>query len=367
MKMKNKGLWKGLIVMLAAAFVMLVIPVQKVSASELIKNGTEVLDWNASYSGGMYGDDEFYKYDFTINTSGKVAFTINVEDSGCLGTGIDDVVIYDEVGTKVYSTSIRKGISTVSAELLAGKYTLSLCAGFWTGCDFSFTSAFQPSGETKTEYAMAKNNEIGMATSYKLGKTIKAQFAENDSIDIYKAKVTKNQYLNLTLYSGVQDMNIKIVDTMGDRTIEEESIKAGTHKYKYFLPKGTYYISFTSELTGNYRFKTSVSAIPTTTVTKLKGQKEPYRNNSRQITVSYKKKSSASGYQIQVARDKKFKKGKKSIKVISGKGIVTGLKKGTYYVRIRPYVTVKKATGYYSWTSKDYYSGWSKAKAVKVK
>ena len=362
MKMKNKNLWKGLIVMLAAAFVMLVIPVQKVSASGIIKNGTEVLDWNASYSGGLEGYDEFYKYDFTINTSGKVAFTINV-----LGSGIDYVSIYDEVGTKVYGISIQEGISTVSAELLAGKYTLSLCAGICRSCDFSFTSEFLPSGETKTEYAMEKNNEIGMATSYKLGKTIKAQFAENDSIDIYKVKVTKNQYLNLTLYSGVQDMNIKIVDTVGDRTIEEKSIKAGTHKYKYFLPKGTYYISFTSGSTGNYRFKTSVSAIPTTTVTKLKGQKEPYRNNSRQITISYKKKSSASGYQIQVARDKKFKKGKKSIKVISGKGIVTGLKKGTYYVRIRPYVTVKKATGYYSWTSKDYYSSWSKVKAVKVK
>ena len=31
--MKNKSLWKGLIVMLAAAFVMLVMPVQKASAA----------------------------------------------------------------------------------------------------------------------------------------------------------------------------------------------------------------------------------------------------------------------------------------------------------------------------------------------
>lgn len=367
--MKNKSLWKGLIVMLAAAFVMLVTPIQKVSAQDQVLNGTETLNWSSSYSGKMYGMDECYKYAFSIPSSGKVAFTINTVSTGCAGTGIDEVQILDASGTEIYTESIGEGLSTVSANLLAGDYTLRLCAGFWTGCKFSFTSVFQPSGETKTEWATAKNNEIGMATSYKLGKSVKAQFAVNDNVDIYKLKVTKNQYLNLTVSSKVQKMGIKFVNTFGDYTIENSEVTIGTHKYKYFLPKGTYYISFTKASdsdTGTYTFKTSASKIPATTITKVKNVKT--YSYYKQIAVSFKRKSYVDGYQIQVARDKKFKKGKKTITCdsIYNKEIVTGLKKGTYYVRIRPYVTARKTNNYTS-IYKNYYASWSKVKSVRVK
>lgn len=259
--MKEKSLWKGLIVMLAAAFVMLVTPIQKVSAQDQVLNGTETLNWSSSYSGKMYGMDECYKYAFSIPSSGKVAFTINTVDSGCMGTGIDEVQILDASGTEIYTESIGEGLSTVSADLLAGNYTLRLCAGFWTGCRFSFISAFQPSGETKTE---------------------------------------------------------------------------------------------------------SASKIPTTTITKVKNVKT--YSYYKQISVSFKRKSYVDGYQIQVARDKKFKKGKKTITCdsIYNKEIVTGLKKGTYYVRIRPYVTARKTNNYTS-IYKNYYASWSKVKSVKVK
>ena len=40
--MKNKSLWKGLIVMLAAAFVMLVMPVQKAFAAGTTGTKTEM-------------------------------------------------------------------------------------------------------------------------------------------------------------------------------------------------------------------------------------------------------------------------------------------------------------------------------------
>ena len=47
--MKNKSLWKGLIVMLAAAFVMLVMPVQKASAAGTTEGSN--LTWDSAYSG----------------------------------------------------------------------------------------------------------------------------------------------------------------------------------------------------------------------------------------------------------------------------------------------------------------------------
>lgn len=80
------------------------------------------------------------------------------------------------------------------------------------------------------------------------------------------------------------------------------------------------------------------------------------------ITVKWKKNKSCTGYQIQYATDKKFKK---NVKTVTIKGAsrtgrtISGLKNGMkYYVRIRAYKTVSK---------KKNYSAWSKSKTVTVK
>ena len=85
------------------------------------------------------------------------------------------------------------------------------------------------------------------------------------------------------------------------------------------------------------------------------------RSKKRQITVYWKKDKSVSGYQIQIADNKKMSKGKKTISVSKKKTSYTVKKlksRKTYYVRIRSYKKVK---------GKIYYSNWSKIKAVKVK
>ncbi len=81
----------------------------------------------------------------------------------------------------------------------------------------------------------------------------------------------------------------------------------------------------------------------------------------KKMTVSWKKKSSISGYQLQYAQNKKFTKKKKTknIQNYLRKKTVTGLqRKKTYYVRVRAY---KKVSG------KNYYGKWSKVKKVKTK
>lgn len=85
------------------------------------------------------------------------------------------------------------------------------------------------------------------------------------------------------------------------------------------------------------------------------------RSKKRQITVYWKKDKSVSGYQIQIADNKKMSKGKKTISVSKKKTSYTVKKlksRKTYYVRIRSYKKVK---------GKIYYSHWSKIKAIKVK
>lgn len=73
-------------------------------------------------------------------------------------------------------------------------------------------------------------------------------------------------------------------------------------------------------------------------------------------------KSRISGYQIQLATDKKFTKNRKTVNVKGYKKTSKKVKKlkggKKYYVKIRTYKTV---------SGKNYYSGWSKVKTAKAR
>lgn len=86
------------------------------------------------------------------------------------------------------------------------------------------------------------------------------------------------------------------------------------------------------------------------------------------FTVKYKKQTTqTTGYQIQYATDKNFKKNKKTVTVKKNKTTSVKVKKlkakKKYYVRVRTYKNVKDADG----NAKKLYSSWSKTKTVKTK
>lgn len=106
--------------------------------------------------------------------------------------------------------------------------------------------------------------------------------------------------------------------------------------------------------------ETSTGTAKKVTVKQPKIQKIK-RSKKKQITVYWKKDKTVSGYQIQIATNKKMTKGKRTIAVSKKKTSYTVKKlksKRTYYVRIRSYKKVK---------GKTYYSKWSQVKVVKVK
>lgn len=81
----------------------------------------------------------------------------------------------------------------------------------------------------------------------------------------------------------------------------------------------------------------------------------------KKMTVSWKRMSNISGYQLQYAQNKKITKKKKTknIKNYLRKKTVSGLqRKTTYYVRVRAYAKV---------SGKNVYGKWSKVKKVKTK
>ena len=77
-----------------------------------------------------------------------------------------------------------------------------------------------------------------------------------------------------------------------------------------------------------------------------------------QINVKWKKVKNAKGYQLMVAKNKKFSKGKKSYKLTGTSKAATKLSAGTkYYVRVRAYGKSGKKT---------VYGKWSKVRTVKT-
>ena len=88
--------------------------------------------------------------------------------------------------------------------------------------------------------------------------------------------------------------------------------------------------------------------------------------NKKKIVVIWKAKPSVSGYQVQCATNKKFKKGVKTYTIKGASKTKKKIKKlkakKKYFIRIRTY---KKTT--VNGKTKKIFSKWSKVKVVKVK
>lgn len=317
----------------------------------------EDLEWGKGYSiSASHGSDKvYYDYTFTLPTSGTMTIVSNCTKSA---HHAQRYYIIDSSDASVwYSDLFDTGMETYKKDLLAGEYTFRLRTSWNT--DISFTATFTPSGETISESYMNKNNQVGTASPYTVGTTVKAHLAENDDTDIYKMIVNKAGYLTMKFSSNMTKFDMQMVSEDGETSYNESDIPLGASSYKYFVPKGTYYISFVQDYkdyTGTYTFSTKLSGITVTKVisaNNLKGEK---------AKITWVKKNDVDGYQVQVAQNKKFTKGKKT-KTITNKKTksytFTKLKKKkTYYARVRTYKLVD---------GKKIYSDWSVPKKFKVK
>ncbi len=98
----------------------------------------------------------------------------------------------------------------------------------------------------------------------------------------------------------------------------------------------------------------AASKLPATSITSLSAKDNGFK-------VKWKKRANITGYQIQVATDKKFKKNAKTVVVKKQKTTTATIKKlkskKKYYVRIRTYKNSN---------NKKIYSPWSKVKSTKT-
>lgn len=355
--MKRNSYKRIILLCMVCLVTMLCIPTKQVSAkSEVLLNTPEELIWGQSYSGEIvnsrYSVIETYKYTFTLSESGHVGMVFTAEKNPLI------ITIYDSAENIVYEVTATVGMTNLSSELLKGEYVMKITPN-WYGSKFSFTPTFTASGETKSEAYDEKNNEIGLATSYKVGASYSGHFADNDTTDIYKMKVTGTGNLTVNVDSKLRDYDIKLVNDYGDISYQQ-TVTSGKHKYRFFVAKGTYYLQFLRGdqiSTGIYSFNTSLSSIPKGKLSSVKNVK------SCSLKVKWKKNSKITGYQLQIATNKKFTKNKKSFYITdntTSSGKICNLKRRkTYYVRIRNYVTASNG--------KSYYSKWSGIKKAFVR
>lgn len=174
-------------------------------------------------------------------------------------------------------------------------------------------------------------------TSFEIAWNLQNETADQYEVYIYNSKkknyeLLGSSYSNAGKFYGLQSGTTYKVKIRAVRTVNGK----------------TYYGPYSDVL------KTT-TATDKTKISKLKGAK-------KKLTINWKKISKATGYQIQVATDKKFTKNKKTVNISKNKTISTTIKKlkakKKYYVRVRTY---RKVAG------KKVYSGWSSVKNVKTK
>ncbi len=172
-----------------------------------------------------------------------------------------------------------------------------------------------------------------------------------NAISIKKAKVSGIK--NKTYTGKTLKQSVKV--TLKNKTLKKGTDYTVSYKNNKKIGKATVIIK------GKGDYKGSISKTFKINPKKVKSLKLK-SSKANSLTVSWKKDSSVSGYQIQYATNKKFTKGENTVKVSSAKTVKKLLKSlkanKTYYVRIKAYKKVGKTT---------YYGAYCTAKKQKIK
>lgn len=348
--MKNKFTRQVAMVLTAVMLLLFVSPVVSAKAAGTV---TRSLVWNKMTTGTLSdnGNGE-YEYSFSLKRSGRAKFFVSTNDTTI-------VRVYDESNNELIGW-LDKGDKTYIVDLLAGNYTVKLECYF--DSNFSFMPRFEASGETKQEFATAKNNEASTATAYTVGKIVNAQLAANDHVDKYKFYVSKTGYISIIFKNKFNYSSLSLVNAWGDDAFSQDIDEMGTYKYECFVKKGLYYLTIEGgnstdiKYTGTYSIQVTAPSMPATRITKASNLVKS------SALVKWTASQKLDGYQIQYSVNSAFKKGYTKTLTVrdsrTNRATLRKLRKGaTYYVRVRGFKrSADQVTNYSTWS-----------KSVKVK
>ena len=337
---------------------------------------------------------------FTYNGSKQVP-TVMVTDASsgaALAAGEDynltfqqgDTVVASPTNAGVYTAYVTgKGKYSSMAKAAAGDFTITQASSSialagqsktYTGTALAYTGTVTKSGSTGT-VSYAYYSDAGCTKAVAVGDVknagvyyVKATLAADDNykgatssatkFTINPAQVTPAITLAATSYTYDGKVKTPKATVKAGKTTLKEGVDYTATYAKGRKNVGGYTVKVACK--GNYSFASKtlsfgINPIGTSVKAPVAAKKA--------LTVKWAKQakkmssSTVTGYQVQVATDKAFKKNVKKSTVKGWKKTsvkVTKLKaKTSYYVRVRTYKTVGKAT---------YYSAWSvNKKAVKTK
>ena len=245
------------------------------------------------------------------------------------------VVVKDKDGTVLqegrdYTLSYRDNYLPKGESSRTG-YVCVFPIGEYTGAD-----------SEEEDFSIIMKNVTQTATNTKIPQWIWGIYQSSYDVSVGQSFILKPDAVGKITYK-TSNKKVATVNSKGKVTVR------GTGKAT---------ITVTAKATSTYNKgvkKITVYGVP------KKPEMKKKTAGKKKFTVQWKKDKKADGYQVQYSADKKFKKNVKSVNVSkkTAKATVKKLKKGkTYRVRIRSY---KKIDG------KKHYSGWSKAKSVKIK
>lgn len=222
-------------------------------------------------------------------------YKLNLTESGQLALEITSYIeyyslfLYDVNGNEVWTSKSNQWNATVgfctgsyALDLLAGTYFLKVTGenhysvGIYDHCEshtgnYSFTTAFTPSGETATE----SNNSVAEADVIDLTETINGQIAINDEEDYFAIALPEDGSLTMEMTSYLKSYCIFVYDVNGNELWNAkdntQSSTVGFRKdvFAKYMPAGTYYIrvngrkygSSSCKSTGLYTLDVSYAAV----------------------------------------------------------------------------------------------------------
>ena len=238
--------------------------------------------------------------------------------------------------------------------------------GAFENCTSLFEVVIPNSVEKIGKYAFGHIHATGATTHEKIEKFTlygSTTFAEDYAklysfkyvdVRLSKGKVSLNKSVYVYDKNGIK-ADVTVTNSAGDKLEADKDFEV-SFDGKVKCGKVTLIIK------GMGKYTESVNESIIVKPTKVKGLKVKALKKKR-VKVTWKKTAGGvTGYEIQVARSKKFKKGLKTYTLKNAKKATKTIKKlkskKKYFVRVRAYVTIDNT---------KYYGNWSKIKSVKCK
>ena len=254
-----------------------------------------------------------------------------------------------------------KGTRVTSATILPASIAkvsiASLPKTFYTGAEIRPMLEFNFHGKhlwEDTDYKVVYKNNTKVGTASIVCTGI-GNFSgtKNITFKIEPRTITNVSSVKVQYYTGKLIEPSVVVKAGNTKLVKNQDYTIAYKQNKYPGPA-----TLTVKGKGNYKGTKTVS-FEIVVSTKKVNIVSARMTSDRKAKISWKKITTASGYQLQYGRDKGFRKGVKKIVTTAASKNISKLTKGKkYYVRVRMYRIIH---------GKKYYGAWSTVKSFKIR